>query len=250
MRASSAKPSTARLQGEATPGSGARERGARPAYLVLLGPPGTGKGTQAKRLAQQLGLLHVATGDLFREAVRAGTELGRLAKSHMDRGELVPDDVTIRMLLERIEQPDAQKGVVFDGYPRNIAQALALEEALAKQDRRIDGAVLIEAADDEIVRRLSGRWSCPNCGAIYHEESQPPAQPGICDRCGGRLAQRDDDRPEVVRARLVRQRPPADLIDHYRSQGRLQEVNGEQAVAGVTRDLLAALRAFGIGNGS
>jgi adenylate kinase len=210
-------------------------------YLVLLGPPGTGKGTQAKRVAGKLGVLHIATGDLFREAVREGTELGTRAKAFMDKGELVPDEITIGMLLERIAQRDAEQGVLFDGFPRNLAQALALEEALAQKEKRIAGAVLITASDDEIVRRLSGRWSCPQCGAIYHEQSQPPAQPGVCDRCGSALAQRDDDKAEVVRERLARQRPPADLLDHYRRTGTLREVDGERDLDAVTGDLLGAI---------
>lgn len=212
-----------------------------PLYLVLLGPPGTGKGTQAERVARQLGVLHIATGDLFREAVRQGTELGRRAKTYMDKGDLVPDELTISMLLERIDQPDAEQGVLFDGFPRNLPQALALEAALAKKSKPIDGAVLISASDDEIVRRLSGRWSCPNCGAIYHEQSQPPARPGICDRCGSTLTQRDDDKAAVVRERLARQRPPADLLDFFRDQGKLRDVDGQQVPDAVTRDLLDAI---------
>lgn len=215
-----------------------------PLYLVLLGPPGTGKGTQAKRVAEQLGLLHIATGDLFREAVRQDAELGRLARTYMDKGELVPDDVTIKMLLERIEHPDAERGVIFDGFPRNLAQAVALQHALSEKGKRIAGAVLISASEDEIVRRLSGRWSCSKCGAIYHEQSQPPAKAGVCDRCGSALSQRDDDRAAVVRERLERQRPPAELLDHYRADGRLREVNGQQAPDAVTTDLLAAIAQF------
>lgn len=211
-------------------------------YLILLGPPGTGKGTQAKLIAERLGLAHVSTGDMFREAVQQGTELGLRAKAYMDRGELVPDELTIGMLEERIQRPDAEQGVVLDGYPRTLQQGQALDGALARQGRAVDAALHVTASDDEIVRRLSGRWLCGACGEIYHEQHRPPSQPGVCDACGGALSQRDDDRPEVVRERLRRQRPPEELLAHYRAQGRLVEVDGEQEMEAVTRDLLAAIR--------
>lgn len=210
-------------------------------YLILLGPPGTGKGTQAKLIAQRLGLVHIATGDMFREAVQQGTELGLRAKVHMERGELVPDELTIAMLEERIKQPDAEQGVVFDGYPRTLQQAQALDEALARQDKAVDAALHITASDDEIVRRLSDRWLCSGCGEIYNEQHRLPKQAGVCDRCGGALTQREDDKPDVVGERLRRQRPPEDLLARYRRQGKLVDVNGEQEVAAVTRDLLAAI---------
>lgn len=210
-------------------------------YLVLLGPPGTGKGTQAKRIAQRLGLLHVASGDLLREAVQQGAELGRKAKEYMDRGELVPDELTIAMIEERIAQPDAQEGVIFDGFPRNVQQAQALDQALARHGKAADTAVLITASDDEIVRRLGGRWLCANCGEIYQETSRPPSKAGVCDRCGGALSQRDDDKPEVIRQRLERQRPPEAMLAHYRDQGKLLEVDGEREMDVVTEDLLAAI---------
>jgi adenylate kinase len=210
-------------------------------YLILLGPPGTGKGTQAKLVAEKLGLAHVSTGDLFREAVSQGTELGRRAKEYMDRGDLVPDEVTIAMLIERIGQPDAQQGVVFDGFPRTMQQAQALDDALAKQGHSVDAALHVTAPDDEIVSRLSGRWLCPDCGAIYHEQHRTPKQAGICDNCGGKLAQRDDDKPDVVRNRLEKQRPPTELLEHYRAQGRLTDIDGSQKVDAVTRDLLATV---------
>ncbi len=213
--------------------------------LILLGPPGVGKGTQAQLIAGRLGLAHIATGDMFREAVRRGTELGTLAKSYMDRGELVPDQVTIRMLLERIRQPDAAGGFMLDGFPRNLPQAEALEQALAAEGSGIDRVLLIEAPDEELVRRLSGRWLCRNCGSVYHEQSNPPATAGVCDTCGGELYQREDDRPETVRTRLQVQKPPVDLVDHYRRQGILREVNGDQPLERVTDDLLRALDVAG-----
>ncbi len=213
--------------------------------LILLGPPGVGKGTQAQLIAARLGLAHIATGDMFREAVRRGTEVGTLAKSYMDRGELVPDEVTIRMLLERIRQPDAARGFMLDGFPRNLAQAAALDRALAAEGSAIDRVLLVEAPDEELVRRLSGRWLCRSCGSVYHERSNPPARAGVCDRCGGELYQREDDRPETVRTRLQVQKPPADLVEHYRRVGILREVNGDQPLERVTEDLLQALDVAG-----
>jgi adenylate kinase len=210
-------------------------------YLVLLGPPGTGKGTQAKRVAERLGVLHVASGDLLREAVQQGTDLGREAKAYMDRGELVPDELTIAMIEDRIARPDAQEGVIFDGFPRNEQQAQALDQALARHGKAADAAVLITASDDEIVRRLGGRWLCANCGEIYQETSRPPRQAGVCDRCGGTLSQRDDDKPEVIRQRLERQRPPPGMLAHYRNQGKLLEVDGEREMDAVTADLLSTI---------
>ncbi|MCH8993833.1 MAG: adenylate kinase [Chloroflexi bacterium] len=212
-------------------------------YLVLLGPPGTGKGTQAKRIAERTGLAHVSTGDLFRQAVAKGTELGRRAKEYMDRGDLVPDELTIAMLEERIQQPDAQQGVLFDGYPRTLEQARALSRALDRRNATVDAALHVGASDDEIVRRLSGRWLCGSCGEIYHEQHRPPKEAKVCDACGCPLAQRDDDRPEVVRERLRRQRPPQELLAYYRDRGKLVEINGEQDIDAVTNDLLAAIEA-------
>lgn len=209
-------------------------------YVILLGPPGAGKGTQAAIIAEQLGLKHIATGDMFREAVRRGTELGRLAKSYMDRGELVPDEVTIRMLLDRLREPDTAAGVIFDGFPRNVAQARALDEALAAAGKQIDRVLLIQVSDDELVARLSGRWLCPN-GHIFHERNNPPKQPGRCDICEAPLYQREDDRPETVRRRLALQKPPEDLLQYYAEQGKLREVNGEQSLERVTDALIQAL---------
>jgi adenylate kinase len=212
-------------------------------YLIVLGPPGTGKGTQAALLAEKLGWPHISTGEMLRQAVREGTELGKKAEIYMNEGQLAPDQLITEMLLERISQPDSQEGVILDGYPRNLGQAEALDEALAARGRSIDRALYISASDDEIVARLGGRWLCRECGAVYHERHSPPAQSGRCDRCGGQLYQRDDDRPETVRRRLELQRPPQDLLEHYRRVDRLVEVNGEQDMQAVTRDLLAAIGA-------
>lgn len=214
-------------------------------YLILLGPPGTGKGTQAKLITDRLGLVHVATGDMFREHVQQGSELGKQAKAYMDRGELVPDEVTIAMLIERIQQPDAQQGVLFDGYPRTLQQARALDDALAEQGKAIDAALHITASDSEIVRRLTGRWLCSNCGEIYHERERQPKQPGACDTCGSKLLQRDDDKPDVVQERIQRQRPPPELLAHFKDAGKLIPVDGEQPVETVTQNLLGAIENLG-----
>ena len=211
-------------------------------YIVLLGPPGAGKGTQAQRIAAATGLVHISTGDMFREHVKNNTELGQLANQYMSRGELVPDEVTIKMLLERISRDDAKAGAMFDGFPRNVVQAKALDEALAARGAKVDRALLITVSDEELVARLGGRWICRNCGRLYHERNDPPRQPGICDACGGELYQRDDDRPEVVRARLEKQKPPADLIEHYRKAGVLREIDGERSLDEVTAALLEAIR--------
>ncbi len=209
--------------------------------LILLGPPGTGKGRQAKLIADRLGTLHVASGDLFRTAIEQGSELGERAKEYMDRGELVPDDVTIDMLFDRIDKPDAQSGVIFDGFPRTLQQAEALDRTLAGQGKTVDAALHITVPEDEIVRRLSGRWLCPSCGAIYQEQTQPPSKAQVCDNCGNELQQRDDDRPEVVRARLEYQRPPKEMLEYYRGQKKLVDIDGAQAPEDVTKDLLAAI---------
>ncbi len=211
-------------------------------FIVLLGPPGAGKGTQAQRLAAATKLLHVSTGDLFRENVKQGTELGQLANKYMSKGELVPDEVTIRMLLERIGRPDAAEGAMFDGFPRNVVQARALDEGLKARGAKISGALLISVPDEELVARLTGRWICRQCGNLYHERNDPPKKVGVCDKCGGELYQREDDRPEVVRTRLEKQKPPDSLLEHYRVAGVLREIDGQQGLAAVTEDLLKALR--------
>lgn len=211
-------------------------------YIVLLGPPGAGKGTQAQRIASATKLVHISTGDMFRENVKDQTELGKLANEYMSKGELVPDEVTIKMLLERISRDDAKAGAMFDGFPRNVVQAKALDEALKSNGARVDHALLISVADEELIARLGGRWICRNCGKLYHERNDPPKAAGVCDACGGELYQREDDRPEVVRARLEKQKPPAALIDHYRAAGVLKEIDGERSLDDVTASLLEAIR--------
>ena len=214
------------------------------ARVALLGPPGAGKGTQAALIAERMAVAHVASGDLFRKHLSEGTELGALAKTYMDKGELVPDDVTIRMALERMAEPDAQAGCVLDGFPRTMEQAKALDAALEAQGERIAAAPLIEVDVEELVRRLAGRWICRSCQTPYHEAFNPPQTAGRCDACGGELYQRDDDKPEVVRARLeTYERQTAPLIAYYEEQGKLARVNGQQSVERVTADLEAAIGA-------
>lgn len=212
-----------------------------PKYIVLIGPPGAGKGTQAVRLHEALNLPHVASGDLFRENLRNETELGLKAKSYMDRGELVPDGVTIAMVMERLGQPDCADGALLDGFPRTIAQAEALDQALAGRGRKISVVPYISVPDEVLVERLSGRWLCQVCGESYHILFSPPRRPGVCDKDGGELYQRDDDKPETVRNRLkVYWEQTSPLIDYYRRRGVLVEVNGDQPIEAVEADLYAA----------
>ena len=216
------------------------------ARVVLLGAPGAGKGTQAALLAQHWGVAHIASGDLFRKHLGEGTELGMLAKTYMDKGELVPDDVTIRMVLERMSEPDAANGYVLDGFPRTLEQASALDAALSEKGQGIAGAPLIEVDIEELVRRLAGRWICRSCQAPYHEMSNPPKDAGRCDACQGELYQRDDDKPEVVRVRLTTyERQTASLIEYYDAQGKLTRINGQREVGQVTEDIEAAVDAVG-----
>ena len=212
-------------------------------YLILLGLPGAGKGTQAARLRKETGLVQVTTGELFRENIREGTELGQEAKPYYDAGQLVPDELTIGMLLDRLSQPDCRNGCMFDGFPRNLKQAEALEEALASQGKQIGKAVYIRVDTEELVRRLAGRWTCPQCGAVYHQVNQPPKQPGICDACGSQLRQREDDRPDVVRTRLeVNLKELEPLLDYYRNQDKLIEVEGQRDPDEITRELTAIIK--------
>ncbi len=207
-----------------------------------MGAPGAGKGTQAVNLARELGLVHIASGDLFREVQRSGTELGNLVKSYMERGLLVPDEVTVRMILERLAAPDCGRGCILDGFPRTVEQATALDRALEQRHQAIDQAVHIKVSTAELLRRLQGRWTCRQCQTPYHEVFSPPRVAGKCDRCGGELYQRADDTEETVRKRVqVYTEQTAPVIDYYRQQGKLVEVNGEQPVAEVTRSLKAAV---------
>jgi adenylate kinase len=209
-----------------------------PRYIILLGAPGAGKGTQADLLRARLGLAHVASGDLFRENVAKQTPLGQLAKTFMDKGELVPDEITIQMVMERIARDDCARGVIFDGFPRTQAQARALDAALAQAGKHINAVIYIRVPDAVLVERLSARWSCPTCGAVYNQLTHPPRIAGQCDKDHSALTQRDDDKPETVRRRLqVYHQQTAPLIEYYQRAGVLREVDGVQPIEQVTTAL-------------
>lgn len=210
--------------------------------VILLGAPGAGKGTQAVTISKKLGLAHIASGDLFRKEQESGSELGKIAKSYMEKGQLVPDDVTVRMVLGRIAAPDCVKGFLLDGFPRTLEQAKALDKALAAQGKRVDRVLYIKVSVKELLRRLSGRWICRNCQAPYNIVELPPKVKGKCDRCGGELYQRADDTEETARKRLdVYFNQTMPLIEYYTKSGTLVEVNGEQGVEAVGRDVIAVL---------
>ena len=210
--------------------------------VILMGPPGSGKGTQAANLAALIGASAVSSGDLFRDHQRRNTELGELARSYMERGEYVPDDVTIRMVMEWIERPDHAAGFVLDGFPRTRAQAAALDEALARKSAAIDRVVFIKVSDDELVRRLSGRVICSRCQRPFNLNSSPPKSAGACDDCGGELYQRDDDKADVVANRIgVYNRQTQPVVDYYRESGMFAEVDGERAVDEVGASLRSAV---------
>ncbi len=215
--------------------------GRRRIYL-LVGAVGAGKGTQAEMLRERLGLPHLASGDLFRQATRKGTPLGEKAKVFMERGELVPDDVTIAMFMDELAKPEAARGAILDGFPRTVAQARALDATLAAQGEEISRVIYIEVPSEELVERVSGRWVCPTDGTPYHAVTDPPRVPGICDKDGTPLIQREDDKPEVVRARLDQQVPPMlEVIAHYESAGRVARVDGRGAIDDVTARILDSL---------
>jgi len=195
--------------------------------LVLLGPPGAGKGTQAERISELYGIPHISTGDIFRDNLKRGTELGLKAKEYMDRGELVPDEVVIGIVRNRLAEPDCDKGFVLDGFPRTVAQADALKEMLASMGKSINHVLNIQVPDQTVVERLTARRTCRSCGAIYHLKFNPPREEGRCDACGGELYVRDDDREETVRARLEEYRSKTQpLIDYYRAEGLLRDIDG------------------------
>jgi len=212
-------------------------------YIILLGAPSAGKGTQAANVAKELNLVHIATGDLFRQALEQGSELGLQAKSYMERGKLIPDEVTIPMVLERMSTPDCEPGVVFDGFPRTLKQADALDEALAQQAKAIDKVVYIKVSEEELLKRFSGRWICRNCQTPYHIVNSPPEVWGKCDKCGGELYQRPDDTVETVKKRIkVYFSETAPLIDYYTQTGKLLEIDGEGSVDEVRERIFAALQ--------
>ena len=212
--------------------------------IVLLGGPGSGKGTQAQMLVEKLGIPHVASGDLFREHLKAETNLGREAQAYIRRGDLVPAQVTIAMIRERLSRPDCAHGVILDGFPRTMAQAEALNAILKEQNKTLDLVLYIQVSEDTLLKRLEGRWTCPRCGAVYHMQHNPPRVAGQCDACKGELYQREDDRPEVQKRRVdVYFAQTAPLICYYDRLGVLTRIDGEQDVATVQSQILAAIRA-------
>ncbi len=214
-------------------------------YIILLGAPGAGKGTQAEVLQARFGLAHISSGDLFRENVAKQTPLGVLAKSYMDKGELVPDAVTIKMVMERITRPDCARGVVFDGFPRTEAQAKALDAALARENKKIGAVLFVQVRDQVLIERLTARWSCSACGSVYNRLTNPPRVAGRCDKDASALSQREDDKPDTVRRRLdVYRQQTAPLIGYYRQTGILRELNGEQTIEQVTAAVVQIAQAL------
>jgi adenylate kinase len=206
--------------------------------IVLLGPPGSGKGTQASALEKKHGIPHIASGDLLRANVRKNTELGRRAKPHMDRGDLVPDELILDMMEKRLSEPETREGYILDGFPRTVAQAESLDGRLAQLDQKLDAVIYLEVPEAEILRRLSGRRTCPSCHAVYHVDTIPPARGGLCDKCGTQLVQREDEKPEVIRKRLeVYARQTQPLLDFYRQRALLREVDGMIGVDNVVREI-------------
>jgi len=215
-----------------------------PTYVVLLGPPGAGKGTQAQVISKTMDLPHISSGDIFRENMKNQTELGRQAKGYMDRGELVPDDLTIAMIRERLSRPDCARGALLDGFPRTPPQAQALDGMLAEFNGRVNAVPYIKVAENVLIERLTGRWTCRAQGHVFHEKFNPPEKPGVCDYDGSELYQRDDDKAETVANRIkVYFAQTMPLIDYYQKAGLLIEVDGAQPIEKVTADLLEALQA-------
>jgi len=212
-------------------------------YIIFLGAPGAGKGTQAANVARKLNLVHIASGDLFRQALEEGTELGLKAKSYMEKGVLVPNQITIGVVLERISAPDCQVGAILDGFPRNLEQAKALDKALAREGKAIDKVIYIKVSREELLNRLGGRWICRQCQTPYHATNSPPKVGGKCDECGGELYQRPDDAEESTRKRLeVYSVETAPLIDYYTQRGKLVEIDGEGGVDVVGKRIVATIK--------
>jgi adenylate kinase len=213
--------------------------------LILVGPPGSGKGTQASAVSAELSIPAISTGEIFRAHVRAGTELGRVAKKYLDSGDLVPDDVTLRMVAERLTEPDALGGWLLDGFPRSIPQAEGLDRHLAEQDTHLDVALELVVDEDEVVRRLSGRRTCRQCQRLYHIDFNPPKEAGVCDNCGGELFQRDDDRQTTIRHRMVvYYQSTAPLLGYYSRESRLVGVDAMGPVEDVSQRIVRAIRRF------
>jgi adenylate kinase len=212
-------------------------------FIVLLGPPGAGKGTQAQIISKTLNLAHISSGDIFRENLKNQTELGKLAQTYMDRGELVPDDVTIAMIQERLSRPDCNNGALLDGFPRTPTQAKALDEMLSKTNQKIDCVPYINVPAEVLIERLSGRWTCPICGFVYHEKFNPPINPGICDKDQSELYQRADDKVETVKKRIdVYWEQTSPLIEYYQENNLLLEIDGTQTIEKVSSQLLDSIQ--------
>ena len=210
--------------------------------IIMLGAPGAGKGTQAKKIAEKYNVPHISTGDIFRANIKNGTELGVKAKSYMDQGLLVPDELVVDLVADRIQQDDAKAGYVLDGFPRTIPQAESLDAALAKMGQKIDYAIDVEVPDENIINRMSGRRACVKCGATYHLQYAKPKAEGVCDVCGEQLILRDDDKPETVQKRLgVYHQQTQPLIDYYKNQNALKEVDGTKDMEDVFADIVAIL---------
>ncbi|GAB4269657.1 adenylate kinase [Thermincola ferriacetica] len=211
--------------------------------LMIMGPPGAGKGTQAEVLVKELNITHISTGDMFRAAIKEGTEMGKKAKEYMDKGQLVPDEVVVGMVKDRLSQPDCEKGFLLDGFPRTIAQAEALSKTLDEMGIKLDGVINIEVPREKLLARLTGRRVCKSCGASYHVLFNPPEKEGVCNNCGGELYQRSDDNEETVNNRLdVYEEQTQPLIDYYKEKGLLININGDQPIDKVLADILAALK--------
>ncbi len=212
--------------------------------IIMLGAPGAGKGTQAKLIAEKYGIPHVSTGDIFRANIKEGTDLGKEAKSYMDKGQLVPDELTVRILLDRVAKDDCKNGYVLDGFPRTIPQAQVLDEEVSKMGDKIDFAINVDVPDENIVRRMGGRRACLKCGATYHIEHIPPKKEGICDTCGSELVLRDDDKPETVKNRLdVYHKQTQPLIEYYDKKDILKTVDGTRDMNDVFADIVKFLEA-------
>jgi adenylate kinase len=212
-------------------------------YIVLLGPPGAGKGTQAQVISRELKLAHISSGDLFLENLKNQKELGKLAQGYMNRGELVPEDVTIAMVKDRLSRADCKEGALLDGFPRTPTQAAALADMLGSLGQKVHKVPYISVPAALLIERLGGRWTCPSCGHVYHEKYNPPKVKDICDVDGARLIQRDDDKAETVERRIrVYMEQTAPLIDYYRNEGLLVEIDGTQSIEEVSRDILKAIR--------
>lgn len=211
--------------------------------IIMLGAPGAGKGTHAKRIVEEFNIPAISTGDIFRKNIKEGTELGKKAKSYMDAGELVPDELVCDLVVDRLEEDDAKNGYILDGFPRTIPQAEALTEALKKKGTAIDYALDIEMTDEQIIERMGGRRVCAGCGATYHVVNIPPKKEGVCDECGGELVLRDDDKPETVKKRLnVYHEQTAPLIAYYKEQGILHEIDGSTGLEPVFKDICAIIK--------